>query len=141
MADIQSWGPEAKALLKDALSRPGDVERFFQNPTGFAAGRGHRLDQAFAQQIQDLGESAKNDGALRVSDREVREFFQRVVTDGRYLNDWAQNPRDVAQRLNVDLSPDGERAIADIRSQVENPRFLPGVQPQANVAVVAVAIA
>lgn len=73
-------------------------------------------------------------------DREVIAFYQKVVSDGRYINQWVTNPRKVAEKLKMKASQAAFDRIVDIRDQGALGGFDPGTVMSPAAVAVAVAI-
>lgn len=83
--------------------------------------------------------SNKMDGRLidipRGTAEETLDFYNKVVTDGRYIDTMVDNPSEVASKLGIRVSQDALRYIEEVATILR-----PGSTVM-NIAVVAVAVA
>jgi hypothetical protein len=104
MPKVTTWDYNAIALLKAAYSAPFGVKRLLDDPESTAAGFGFDLDPAFAPEIKRLNMAAffaTNTGA----DEELADFLHTTIVDGRYVLEWLADPRDVARKLGLTVTP------------------------------------
>jgi hypothetical protein len=92
-------------FLEQAARHKLDVFTVASDPKAAADKTGVNLTEEVEQSLRALKLEDKVDDE---TDREVVEFYRKVVIDGRYITDWAvnpeSNPESVAQRLQLEVS-------------------------------------
>lgn len=125
-------------FLEVAARHKLDVFTVAKDPEAVARKIGVDLPPEVASSLQALRLNA--DELEDELDREVVDFYQKVVVDGRYVSDWAVRPEVVAGKLDVQVSAKALQRIAEVRDGgVTGPLNPGGVMSPAAVAV-AVAI-
>jgi hypothetical protein len=61
--------------------------------------------------------------------REVLDFYNAVITDGRYIAEFQTNPGRVAKRLRLDVSAEAVRVISTVASRMSKPSPTPASGP------------
>jgi hypothetical protein len=125
-------------FLDQALEQGADPATVLRNPSRVAQKMGVRLSSSAQKKIKRLGAGVRK---MDAADREALRFFNRVVVDGRYLNEFATSPAAVARRLNVKLSSAAQRRLKEYRlADVVGVRTPGTVMSPYAVAVVVAAI-
>lgn len=122
-------------FLRQATERKLDVFTVARDPQAAAKKLGINLAPEVERSL-----AALNLDKVKVEDpvdREVIDFYQKVVQDGRYITEWVVNPASVAERLKVKVS---EPVLARIVTTRDFGLTRPGGEVMSPAAV-AVAIA
>ena len=137
LADLIASGVLERELVdfvKDASVKGIKTEEILENPSGIADKLGTQLSERTIQDLQQLAPSQVE----KITDpveREVLEFFHKVVKDGRFLSTWATRPSEVSAKLKVQLSDKAfDRIVAGGSSTI----FDPGIA--ANPVAIAVVV-
>lgn len=98
-------------FLQRAAEHKLDVFTVARDPHAAADKMGVGLTPEMEQALSALNlDDARDQDPI---DREVIDFYQKVVHDGRFIADWVVNPATVAERLGADISPKGlDRIVA-----------------------------
>ena len=89
-----------------------ELKQLLENPEDVAKELGVNLSERSIRDLQQLAPSRIGELADPV-DREVVEFFHKVVEDGKHLDSWATRPYETANDLGVKLSPEAfDRIVA-----------------------------
>jgi hypothetical protein len=92
----------AIAFLQQAAKRKLDVFTVARDPQAAAKKIGVSLTPEVEQSLLAFSpERAKTEDPV---DREVIEFYQKVIQDGRFIANWVVNPAAVAERLKMKVS-------------------------------------
>ncbi len=116
---------EQKIAVRDVLEEPAAI----------ATQLGMELSERTIQDLQRLAPS-QLDKIEDPVDREVVQFFQKVVEDGRFLSTWATRPYEVAQHLKAGISASAIERILTCGASA-----LTGSGERTSPVLVAVAIA
>lgn len=91
--------------LSKATSNNIDFKKMFESPAEVAEELQMKISTKTISDLQLLApknlKMMKNKG-----DREVMEFFYKIVEDGRFVNTWMLEPYETAMKLRVELSKD-----------------------------------
>ena len=101
------------AFVQHALAQGTKAVELVQAPESFAQQFGGSLSQGQLDAIRDLGALDARQRVASLS-TEARGFVKAVVTDGRYLLDWREQPDVVAGRLGLSVHPDVIDEIRDV---------------------------
>lgn len=129
----------ATEFLRQASDRGANLSQLFRNPQAEAERIGLESPPDIAVQVQalNLGDPERIEDPV---DREIVEFFHAAVADGRFVDDWATQPKDVAERLGMPLSraaSDRIVAVSNVHLGIRDPGT---VMSPAAVAVVVVIV-
>lgn len=132
------WPPQKMASINDLIA-VGALEQQFidyirvageqkisirdvlEEPVAIAARLGMNLSDRTIKDLQRLAPS-QFDKIEEPIDREVVQFFHKVVEDGRFLSVWATRPYEVAKQLNVEISSSAiERILTGGASVITGP--------------------
>lgn len=111
---VTTWDYNAMALLKALMRNPHGIERFNRDPIAAAAGVGFALDPAFSKRIQKLNIWSQLSQVPVEVDQEVADFFASTISDGRFVAEWLKDPKSVAKRLGIIVSPEALRRVDEI---------------------------
>jgi hypothetical protein len=92
-------------FLRLAVQRKADLRTLFRSPKKESARLGLDLPDDVARALRGF-DVAQAERALDSADREVLEFLNAVVADGRFLTKVTAAPAGVAEELKFDLSAD-----------------------------------
>lgn len=98
----------AAAFLKEAVDKKVDLEKLFLDPEKTAKSAGIALSEDVRRQLKFIREEQR---PIKKSEREVVEFANRVIQDGRFISDWVIKPREAASKLGIKLSDDAVKVI------------------------------
>jgi hypothetical protein len=107
MAILNNEAFEYASLVLGKTNRASEISRMLSEPTAFATDYNLPLtpivEEEFHQaQARKEGFHFDNDDPVNL---EVLSFFNIVVIDGRYIQEWAYDPENVALQLNLSVSP------------------------------------
>lgn len=130
---------EAAEFLRTAAGNQANLIQLFRDPQTEAARVGLPLSPDIGVQLQTLniGHPERIEDPI---DREIVEFFHIAVADGRFVDQWAAHPSDVAERLGVKLSQAANDRIVAVSHSHLGIRQPGEVMSPAAVAVVVVIV-
>jgi hypothetical protein len=129
---------QTAVFLDKAIQQGADPIAVMRSPSREAKKLGLKLSSQVAKDLGRLSPAARK---LTAADLEALRFFNRVVVDGRYIQEFAARPAEVAKKLNVKLSRATQRRLKDYRiAEVVGVRSPGTVMSPAAVAVVVAAI-
>jgi hypothetical protein len=117
-------------LLHAAKEKDLKLTEVFESPATVAKKLGVKLSKKAEQDLQLLSPSRV--GEIKdVTDREIVQFFHKVIEDGRHINSWATRPFEVSKELGVQLSEQArDKIIAGGASSIfhwSNAAFVPAI--------------
>jgi hypothetical protein len=133
--------PATAQFLDQALRKKVDFVRLLRNPRATAEEAGLTLSPAVLKNLKALGRGVAP-GKADAADEEILGFFNKVVTDGRFIHEFLTSPSQVARKLDSTLSRAALKRIKDYDLPTLVGRTPPGatVMSPAAVAVVVAAI-
>ncbi len=127
--DILSFG---RAVREKGV----DLADAFENPKALAKRLNVPISAETAAALKSVAPSQLGQVADPV-DREVLEYFHKVMADGRFVRNWALRPAEIGRAIGVVLSPEaldrvivaggGGNPIGDPSGPVSNPAIVIGV--------------
>lgn len=97
-------------FVRKATEQGRSVEDVLEHPVEIASELGIELSERSAHDLQRLAPSRVSELEDPVA-REIVTFFQRVLSDGRYVDSWAVRPAAVSKALDVELSNAAQERI------------------------------
>ena len=92
------------------------------------------MQQLIANNEAVLREVQPTDASV---DKELAEFFHRIIVDGRYLEDWSKDVAGTAASISFSISKAAQKHIADLSSGHQTASdYLPPHPPAALVKIV-----
>lgn len=140
LLDREVVTPEVLSFLELAARKRLDVFTVVKKPEAAAEKIGVDLTPEVAEGLASMGlDKAKVTDQI---DREILDFYSRVVADGRHIKDWAVSPGQVAKQLELKISRKAIDRITDIRGRGVFAPADPGsvMSPYAVAVVIAVVI-
>lgn len=138
MNKVDTWDYNAVALMKAALKAPFGVKRLLADPKGSAKSLGFTLDDKLVADIANLKVFDKLPKADEAADEEVADFFHTTVADGRFISEWHDDPAGVASKLQIGVSDDAIKRIAQINGELDLNKFTGPIVEAPIVTVIAV---
>lgn len=111
---------ESIDFLIKARNETGEIKQLsdlLKAPRDFANRYAIQLSSNVEKQLLELGEinkreNFKPDDPINI---EAISFYNKVLIDGRYIKEWTENPKKVAEKLKIDVSKEVIKRIEDIK--------------------------
>ena len=116
MKEVNSCDYNLVALLKAVVKSPNGVQRLYEDPLSTARSFGFELAPDLSEALKDLDMSSKLSEVNVSIDQEVADFFHATIVDGRYVEEWASDPTDVASRLGIIVSEPAIQRVTEIQN-------------------------
>ncbi len=107
---------ETSAFISTAHQHDVNLGKLLKNPVGVAKEMNISISENVAERIKNLNSVPKtnNYGIDDVVNKEIIEFYNKVVINGQYFKEWITNPEEVAEKLNIDVSQKAIERIKEI---------------------------
>lgn len=130
---------EAADFLRVAADKQANLIQLFREPLVEADRIGLPISPDIGLQLQTLniGHPERIEDPV---DREIVEFFHTAVADGRFVDQWAAHPAEVAEQLGISLSQAANDRIVAVSHTHLGIRQPGAVMSPAAVAVVVVIV-
>jgi hypothetical protein len=117
-------------FIREAQEKDLKLIEVFENPAAVAKKLNLHLSKRSEHDLQRLAPSRVNE-IKDATDREIIQFFHKVVEDGRHMDSWATRPFEVSKELNIQLSENArDKLIAGGASSIfnwSNAAFIPAI--------------
>ncbi|MDT0678518.1 hypothetical protein [Autumnicola musiva] len=126
-------------FIQFSLSQGKKLNEILSSPQKLSDEMGTSLGVKEIEQLKGLDENPIKNQLNSLSSGS-KDFIKEVLKDGRYVLDWKDKPREVANELGLSISPD----IEDELDKIDLRDFInPDINPVAGVkiAIISVAIA
>jgi hypothetical protein len=131
---------ELTDFVHQAVEKGASPAELLENPAKVAASIGKRLSERTANQLQLLAPS-RVASIRNPVDREIVQFFHKVVQDGKFLATWTSRPFEVSNKLGVPLSDAAlDLILSGVRQAYVSPLDKSSLSPIAVGVIVGVII-
>ena len=113
-ASLAQIDQQTAEFLDRALQRRLNLAQVIKTPQKAAEQLGMRISANTVKRLKALGALAER-RRMDATDREVLAFFNKVVVDGRFINEFAASPERVAMKLEVRLSRAAVQRLKEYR--------------------------
>ncbi len=106
-------------FLVDSRSQTGELSQLgelLNAPKDFAKRYSIPISKPVERKLLELGEINKAKGYKPddPTNKEIMSFFNRVLIDGRFIEEWATNPSNAAKQIDAKVSPEAIRRIEEL---------------------------
>lgn len=99
-------------FMQFALSQGYSIDKILKEPAAIGKNMNIDLGTDVLPTIEFLNSPAVRDKINLIS-AEAQEFVREVVKDGRFILDWKDKPREVANSIGLTISPEAENEITN----------------------------
>jgi hypothetical protein len=125
-------------FLDEAIQKGADPVTLLRNPPRAAQQLGLKMSDRVAKNLKRFAPAVRK---MDAADAEALRFFNRVVVDGRFINQFASAPAEVARNLKIKLSRAAQNRLKQYKlAEVVGIRSPGTVMSPYAVAVVVAAI-
>ncbi len=107
---------ETAQFLARASQSHTSIADFLNDPMAAAKKANLRMNKGVFQRLEALKNMQdKSDKPVDAAvTEEIVNYYNKVITDGRFIKDWLANPVKTSKKLGVNLSDDAQRVLVDI---------------------------
>ena len=117
-------------FLEDARNQTGELKQLgelLSSPKDFAKKYSIALPKPVEKNLLELGKINESKG-YKPDDpinKEIMSFFNKVLIDGRFIEEWTVKPENVAKQLGITVSKEAIERITSLRfSELVNIAFI-----------------